>query len=54
MGVDIMRIFIAFPFTAHIRKNGLLPDDYVKKLIMLKKKIENMGHTVILAHEREE
>jgi len=48
-----MKIFIAYPFTSKLQKNGLLPKGYVEELITLKKVLEDMGHKVVLAHERE-
>ncbi|HEC91445.1 MAG TPA: nucleoside 2-deoxyribosyltransferase, partial [Candidatus Atribacteria bacterium] len=48
-----MKIFIAYPFTSKLQKNGLLPKEYIEELITLKKVLEDMGHEVVLAHERE-
>jgi len=48
-----MKIFIAYPFTSKLQENGLLPEEYIEELITLKKVLEDMGHEVVLAHERE-
>jgi len=48
-----MRIFIAYPFTGKLTVKGTLPDEYIKELVTLKNGLQKAGHTVILAHERE-
>jgi len=48
-----MRVFIAYPFTQKMTEHGILPEEYIRELTLLKNELQKRGYKVILAHERE-